>query len=205
MEAKRKAVAVEAAPTPAPVMTIIDALDDPALFGKFFVGESWDGWRAVLKATFAIPMNEKETTFFYSVSGDRSAPATSVRELWAIVGRRGGKDSVASAIAAFAAAMFNQQNKLRPGERAIVMCLAVDREQARVILNYIRSYFTDIPLLAGMIQRETATGFELNNGIDITIITNNFRSVRGRAVLLAVFDECAFWRDESSAAPDEEL
>jgi phage terminase large subunit-like protein len=128
-----------------------------------------------------------------------------VRELWAIVGRRGGKDSIASAVAAFAAATFNQQNKLRPGERAVVMCLAVDRDQARVILNYIRSYFTDVPLLAGMLTRETATGFELNNGIDIAIVTNNFRSIRGRAVLLAIFDECAFYRDESSSAPDEEM
>jgi len=150
-------------------------------------------------------MDEAETVFFQSVAGDRLAPTDVVRELWLIAGRRAGKDSVASAVAAFAAATFNQQDRLRPGERAIVMCLAVDRDQARVILNYIRSYFTDIPLLAGMLTRETAIGFELNNGIDIAIVTNNFRSVRGRAVLLAVFDECAYWRDESSAAPDEEL
>jgi hypothetical protein len=190
---------------PAPVMNIITALDDPDLFGRFFSGESWDGWRTILKATFALPMDDTETAFFQSVAGDRLAPTEAVRELWAIVGRRGGKDSVASVISAFAAATFNQQNKLRPGERALVACLAVDRDQARVILNYIRSYFTDIPLLAGMLQRETATGFELNNGIDIAIVTNNFRSIRGRAVLLAIFDECAFYRDESSSTPDEEM
>jgi len=199
--AKRKKKEAE----PAPVLTIIDALSDPTLFAPFFRGDTWTGWHTILKAAFAIPMTETETTFFQSVAGDRLAPTEAVRELWLIAGRRAGKDSIASAVAAFAAATFNQQDRLRPGERGVVMCLAVDRDQARVILNYIRSYFTDIPLLAGMLTRETAIGFELSNGIDIAIVTNNFRSVRGRAVLLAVFDECAYWRDESSAAPDEEL
>jgi hypothetical protein len=45
---------------------------------------------------------------------------------------------------------------------------------------------------------------ELENGVDIAVGTNSFRAVRGRAVLLAILDECAFWRDESSATPDEE-
>jgi hypothetical protein len=202
---KRKPRTKDLAVTDPAPMDIIRALDDPDLFGKFFTGDSWDGWRTILKATFAIPMNEVETAFFKSVAGDRLAPTEAVRELWAVVGRRGGKDSVASVVAAFAAAMFNQQHKLRPGERAVVMCVAVDRDQARVILNYIRAYFTDIPLLASMLTRETAIGFELNNGIDIAIVTNNFRSIRGRAVLLAIFDECAFYRDESSSTPDEEM
>jgi hypothetical protein len=189
----------------ATAMTIIDALDDPTLFGKFFDGESWDGWRTILKAVFALPMEDTETAFFKSISGDRAVPSETVREFWAIVGRRGGKDSLASAVAAFAAAMFNQQHKLRPGERGCVLCLGVDREQSSLILNYIRSLFTDIPMLKAMLTRETATGFELNNSIDIVIATNNFRSIRGRAVLLAIFDECAFYRDESSSKPDEEL
>jgi len=188
-----------------PAPNIVEAIETAAMFGKFFPGDSWAGWKTILKATFGLPMTEAETSFFQSVAGDRLAPTTSVRELWAVVGRRGGKDSVASAVAAFVAANFNQQDKLRPGERAVVACIAVDRDQAKVILNYIRSYFTDIPLLAGMLERETQWGFELSNRVDIQIITNNFRSIRGRAVLLAIFDEVAFYKDESSSAPDEEL
>jgi hypothetical protein len=189
---------------PAP-MNIVTAFDDPDLFGKFFTGESWDGWRAVLKAIYALPMTEAETAFFKSVAGDRDAPTEAVREFWAVVGRRGGKDSVASAIAAYTAATFTGQDKLRPGEKAVVVCLAVDREQAKVLLNYIRSYFTDVDLLKGMLTRETAIGFELNNSVDIVILTGNFRSVRGRAILLAILDEVAYLRDENSAAPDQEL
>jgi hypothetical protein len=141
---KRKAK-VKPVADPAP-MNIIRAFDDPDLFGKFFTGESWDGWRSVLKAAFALPMTEADTAFFKSVAGDRDAPTQAVREFWAVVGRRGGKDSVASAIAAYTAATFTGQHKLRPGEKAVVVCLAVDREQAKVLLNYIRSYFTDVDL-----------------------------------------------------------
>lgn len=129
---RRNASATSSAPAkprPAkPALTIINALDDPALFQPWFRGPSWDGWRTILKAAFAIPLNAAELEFFHSVAGDRDPPKTQVRELWCIVGRRGGKDSVASVIAAYAAAMFTGQKHLRPGERALVMCLACDRD-----------------------------------------------------------------------------
>ncbi len=38
----------------------------------------------------------------------------------------------------------------------------------------------------------------------MTIATNSFRQVRGRTVLLAILDECAFWRDDTSVSPDVE-
>jgi hypothetical protein len=85
------------------------------------------------------------------------------------------------------------------------MCLACDKDQARIVLNYIRSFFTDIQALKDMVQRATASGFELSNGIDITVATSSFRSVRGRPILCAILDEVAFWRDENSASPDDEV
>ncbi|WP_298106321.1 hypothetical protein [Bradyrhizobium sp.] len=185
--------------------SIISAMDDPRLFAPFFRGPSWDGWRTVLKAAYGLPLSEPEISFFKSVAGDRAPPASRVRELWIPAGRRAGKDAATSLISAHTGALFNQQEKLRPGERALVLCLACDRVQARIILNYVRSYFTDIPLLAGMVTRETAEGFELNNGVDVAVGTNSFRAVRGRPILLAVLDELAYWRDENSAKPDEEL
>lgn len=188
----------------AAAISIIDALDDPALFQRWFPGETWNGWRTVLKAVYGLPMSEDEAEFFRSIA-ERDPPARPVREAWFIVGRRGGKDSVASVIAAHSAALFDQRDRLRPGERALVMCLAVDRDQAKIVLNYTRSYFADIDLLKGMVQRETANGFELGNGVDIAVATSSFRSVRGRPVLCAIFDEIAFWRDENTANPDDEV
>jgi hypothetical protein len=55
-----------------------------------------------------------------------------------------------------------------------------------------------------MIERETSSGFELSNGVDIAIATNNFRAVRGRAVLAAILDEVSFYQSDSSTSPDVE-
>lgn len=184
-------------------MNIIEALDDDALFAPWFPGPTWAGWRTILKAVYGLPMTADEVAFFRTVA-DRDPPTEPVKEAWFIIGRRGGKDSVASVIAAHSAALFSEGHRLRPGERALVMCLAVDRDQAKVVLNYTRSFFADVDLLKSMVQRQTATGFELDNSVDIAIATNSFRAVRGRPVLCAILDEVSFWRDEASATPDEE-
>ncbi len=66
----------------------------------------------------------------------------------------GWKRSIASAIAAWAAAGTDYRPLLRPGEAATVMCLAVDRDQAKQGVVYEPSdkvkseiYLTCLPLL----------------------------------------------------------
>jgi hypothetical protein len=186
-------------------LDIVQAMDHRGLFGPWFKGgSSWDGWRAVLRAAYGLPMSEQEREFFRTVA-EREPPSKRVKELWVIAGRRAGKDSIASLITAHAATFFDHRERLRPGERALCACLACDRDQARIVLNYVRSYFRDIPPLAAMITREVAHGFELRNHVDVAISTNSFRNVRGRPILCAVLDECAFYRSEDSSSSDEEL
>jgi hypothetical protein len=186
------------------VPNIVDAMRSAKLFGPFFLGQSWNNWQTVLKGAHALPMTETETAFFRSVTL-RDPPTRPVRELWINAGRRAGKDSFASFDVAYSAATFSNAGRLRKGERCLCLGLACSRDQAKIVLNYTRAYFTEIPALKAMVQRETADGFELSNGVDVVIGTNNFRSVRGRPVLRAVLDECAYYRDENSANPDEEL
>jgi hypothetical protein len=188
-----------------PKVDIVQAMDDPSLFGGSFQGPSWDAWKAILKAAYALPMTDAEVEFFRSVT-DRDPPKKRVRELWLIIGRRGGKDSIASLILAYSAAWFSGQGKLRPGERALCACLATDRDQASIVLDYARGYFDAIPALRPMVQDDERTSdIELTNGCDIAVMTSNFRAVRGRPILLAIFDELSMWRDEKSANPDEEI
>jgi hypothetical protein len=189
---------------PAGAHTVIDAMLDPQLFEPSFRGETWANWRTILKAAKALPMTADETTFFRSIAGDRDLPTKPVRELWIVAGRRSGKDSIASALACHAAALFDQDHLLRPGERPLVALLACDRDQSRIVLGYIKSFFTDIPMLRAMVTRATATGFALSNGIDIAVATNSFRAVRGRPILCAILDEVAFYRDDTSSLPDVE-
>jgi hypothetical protein len=182
---------------------IVAAMNHPKLFADWFPGQSWDAWRAILRAAFALPMTESEVDFVRTVA-ERDPPEKPVRELWIIAGRRAGKDSIASLVSAHAAAFFSHADRLRPNERPLVLNLATDRDQARICLGYTRSFFTNIPTLASMVTRETKSGFELSNGIDVVIGTNDFRAVRGRAIALAILDECAFYASENSSSPDIE-
>jgi hypothetical protein len=185
-----------------PVATISEALDDPSLLGRDFAGASWNGWRAILKAAYALPMSAEEVEFFRSVA-DRDPPTQQVRELVVIAGRRAGKDSIASAIAAHAAAFRDYRPLLRRGETAVVACLANDRDQARIVHGYTTAFFAD-GLLNSLVERWTVDGVELSTGAAIEIMTNSSRATRGRPYAVVIFDECAFWRDDASANPDKE-
>jgi len=44
----------------------------------------------------------------------------------------------------------------------------------------------------------------LSNRVVIEVHTNSYRSVRGRSLLCAIFDEVAHWKDESTSTPDVE-
>jgi len=186
-------------------VNIIECLDDPQLFKPFFEGHSWRGWRVVLKAAFGLKLQPKELTTFRQLCGDRKPPTGRVKELWICSGRRSGKDSIASLIAAFMASFFDGSKKLRRGERAQVQCLAVDKDQAKIVLGYTAAMFSEIPFLAQMVERETVSGFELSNSVDLSVVTNDYRSARGRTVLLSIFDECSFWPAATSASPDVEV
>src|SRR6266542_780141 len=183
-------------------ITATAAIEDPNLLGGAFAGPSWATWRAVLRAAEGLPLSHSQREAFRTVA-DRAPPARRVKELWVIAGRRAGKDSIASAIAT-AAALGQYESYLRPGERAVVMCLAVSREQARIVHRYIAAYFTENPLLRPLVTRETDDGLELTNGVDVVVSTNSYRAVRGRTILCVIFDEVSFWRDEDSATPDVE-
>jgi hypothetical protein len=195
---------VLAAPRAKQAYTVLDAMDDPALFEPSFRGESWNGWRTILKAAMCLPMDAAEIAFFKTVAGGRDPPSKQVRELWIVAGRRSGKDSIASALACHAAALFDQGDRLRGGEKPLVALLACDRDQSGIVLGYIRSFFTDIPMLASMVKRSTASGFELVNNVTINVATNSFRAVRGRAILMCIMDEAAFYKSDVSATPDVE-
>jgi hypothetical protein len=187
-------------------MDIAAALSDSRMLGQWFGGSSWDGWRTIMRAAHGLPLTQAERAFFSTVAGGREPPTQPVKELWVLCGRRSGKDSIASAVVTNMAATFKPAGILRPGERATVACLAVDRSQAAIVAGYTKGYFEAVPVLRRMIKRETSDGLELNNSVDIQIVTSNFRAARGKSYLGIVLDEVAFWRDEdSSTNPDREI
>lgn len=186
-------------------MNIIQAMDDERLFAPFFRGDTWGSWRTVLKALFALPMDRREAKFFKEISGGRRAPKEAVKELWAVVGRRGGKSRIMALLAVYLACFRDYSPYLSPGERALVPVIAQDRRQARVILGYVRAMLSEIKLLRAMLELEKQETFDLKNNVTIEIHTASFRAVRGYTIAAAICDEVAYWRDETSANPDTEI
>lgn len=174
------------------------------LLGNYFSGPSWDRWESCLKAAHGIKLNETELAAFTAVA-DRSPPTMPVRELVIVAGRGAGKDSIISLDATHAAISFDPRGKLRPGERAFVMCIACDRDQAGILFNFIRGYFDEVPALKKMVVAVNADTIELSNKVIIEVRTNSYRGVRGRSILRAVLDEVAHFRSDNSANPDTEL
>ena len=189
-------------------LTYADACRDPNLFGPWFAAPSWDTWRVLDKAIFGQPLDSTELTTFTELTGRAQAPSAPAPEVWIIAGRRAGKDVKAASIAVYLATigaeLYGYHDNLTPGERGVVQLLAVDRAQARVCLGYLKAMFRQ-PMLARLVERETAEGVELANRISVEITTNDQRRVRGRTVIAAIFDEVAFWRAGDSATPDEEV
>jgi hypothetical protein len=189
-----------------PAITIIDAIDDDALFASWFKRrQSWAAWRAFLKAMFALPLSKAELAIYQQCTGRTIAPVKAVIEAWLVCGRRAGKSFMLALIAVFLACFHDWRQYLAPGERATVMVIATDRRQARVIFRYISALLTKVPMLARMVERETADTFDLTNNVTIEISTASFRSVRGYTIVAALLDELAFWPTEDAAEPDHEV
>lgn len=185
--------------------SIIDFITDASLLRSSFEGPSWDRWRAVLRAAFALPMSRRDRELFAEVAGGRVPPRHRVKELICAVGRGGGKDSIAGALATFIATT-GDFTRLRPGEKATVMCLASDRDQAGIAYNYCRANLEETPLLAPLLAKPPrGDRIELRNRAEIVVQTNNIRSPRGRTICCAIYDECAHWLGEDYANPDTEI
>ena len=121
---------------------------------------------------------------------ERDPPTQPVSKLVFVVGRGGGKDSVASLIATTAAINFNPKQRLRPGEKAVVMFIACDRDQAGIAFGYIRGYFEAVPALAKLVKYRRRQ-HRVDQRVVIEVHCNSYRSVRGRSILCAIFDEVA--------------
>ena len=167
------------------------------------VGDSWRTWRIVLKAAYGKPLDDDELATFREVA-EREPPTRRVKELWIVVGARGGKDSVASLIATQAACYADEGMALRPGERALVACFANDRKQARIVHGYISAQFRDNLSLRRRVVSTPAGTIVLSNSVEIQVVTNSFRAPRGYAFAMAIFDEVGTWRSDNSANPDVE-
>ena len=120
--------------------TIDQVLADQRLLGAALGRDlsSWSMWRVVLKSAFGIELNRDEARAFSQVAGSRAPPAKRVRELWCIIGRRGGKSRMAALIAVYCALFMPHQ--AAPGERLLVLVLSASLDQSKAVFSYCLAF-----------------------------------------------------------------
>jgi hypothetical protein len=189
---------------------IIQALDDrgllrPALGNQV---ESWKSWRCYHKVVHGLPLDEPgEMELFTKCTGLTAAPLTSASEVMAIIGRRGGK-SIAVAIEGIYTCLIADFWKpyLAPGERGYFVIIATDKQQCRVIMDYVKGIIAGNKFFASMVENETQEEITFKNNSSIMIKSANYRTIRGYTLIGVAMDELAFWRDnETSANPASEI
>ena len=186
-------------------MNILAALDDPALFGPHFRGDTWRPWRSFLAALFALPMDAEALALYQTHTGRAEPPMAPFKEAALVIGRRGGKSRVLALIAVFLATFRDYEAHLAPGDVATIAVIAADRRQARSIFRFALGLLKAVPMLAVMVQDENADTITLGNRVVIEIATASFRVTRGYTFAAVLADETAFWRSDDSANPDVEI
>jgi hypothetical protein len=189
-----------------PQIPLRKALDDPQLLGNTLAGESWRAWRILLIAAMGEELSQEEREIFCELTGREREPRQRVDQFVAVMGRRAGKGKAASTLATYIAGLCDHSHALAPGERGVLLCVALDQRVAKIILDYAQACFERSPILKQLIANRTADTLELTNGISLEVRPASFRKLRGPTYIAVIADELAFWYEDAAYAnPDVEI
>jgi hypothetical protein len=187
-----------------PKITLRKALADKQLLAGALPGDTWSAWRTLLIASMGEALADEERTTFTALTGREREPGQRVEEFVGVIGRRGGKSRAVAALAAYLAGLC--EHPLVRGETGIVLCIAPDQRQAKIVLDYCEAAFTGSPILKQLVVNRTSDTLELTNRINIEVRAASFRRLRGPTYVAVIADEAAFWfSDEFSANADTEI
>jgi hypothetical protein len=186
-------------------ITLRKALEDEQLLGSSLAGPSWAVWRALLIASMGEPLQPGELTTFTRFTGRTAPPDRRIDELWCCVGRRGGKSKAMATLAVYLAGLCDHSDTLVRGERGLVLLIAPDIRQAKVLLEYAQGTLESAPLLKQLIADRKRDELALTTGISLEVRSASFRRIRGATCVGILADEAAFWKSEDSANPDTEI
>jgi hypothetical protein len=186
-----------------PLISMRSALADPDLFAGEFGADSWLGWRALLLAALGERLSRMERSIFVRLTGREHEPPRRVQEFWGVIGRRGGKSRAIAVLVTYIALLADHRANLAIGETGVVLALAQNQRQARIIFDYVVGLLEGVPAFRGQVANKTNDTITLANGISVEIRAASYRGLRGLSCVAAVADEISFWFDEqSSSNPD---
>ena len=143
-------------------------------------------------------MTADDVVVFQRHTGRTTAPANGFKETYLIIGRRGGKSFMSALVTCFIACFIDFSPFITVGETLAVMCLAKDKDQARIVFRYIKAILNYIPALRSMIADQRTDEIELTTGVTIMVKASDFGGVRGPTVACVVADEIAFWASQGA-------
>lgn len=182
-------------------MNIIEGMESPRVLARLFRDqETWRSWKVFLKALFNLEMTKEELEIFRSCTDLENPYPGKIREAWVLVGRRGGKSSIASLLAVYLGLFKDWSEFLSPGERPYIYALSVTKFQARTVKDYVIGALESNTSLRKMIEIERAWDVDLKNGLTISCLPCSYRGIRGKTVVCAILEEICFWRWEAESA-----
>lgn len=189
-------------------LTIVDALEDDALFGAlpaFQYLATWRAWLVFLRATYGLPLNEAGQAIFCERTGRSryEPPCGGYREAVCIVGRQSGKTRIAATIAAFEAMTAPAEGD---GTETFALLVAQDARAAlRTLFAYARAPFERVPVLEQSVRDRRAETVTLESGCVLAAYPCRPQAVRGLRARVVVCDELAFYRSSEGYPTDTEM
>ena len=133
-----------------PTISLRKALSDPNLLGRALAGVSWCAWRILLIAAMGEALTDEERETFKQLTGRDHEPLQRVDQFAAVIGRRGGKSRAIATLATYIAALCEHE-ALVPGEKGVLLCVALDQRVAKIILDYCQATLEQSPILRQLI------------------------------------------------------
>lgn len=185
-------------------MNIIEALNDPHLFGAlptFSDLGPWRPWLAYLRAVYGLPMDDADLALFRLHTGRQTPRDGGYPEAVVITGCQSGKSRIAALVAAYEAAQAAAH-----GDRGVYCPLVAQdaRGAQRALLGYVREVYA-LPLLRREVVRETAEALELAGGVTVAVYPCRPGAVRGIRAACVVVDELAFFTATDGRPTDVEM
>ena len=189
------------------LISVRQALEDPAWLGSMLGAESFAVMRTLLIAAMGEALTADERPIFMLVTGRVEAPCEQCDELWIIAARRSGKTIAIATLASYLAACIDHRKVLGPGEHGVLPIMAANTQQAGQAFNFIRGIFTDIPRFAALVDAITADTIALKNRIDIQVRPASYRTIRGITSIAVIAEECSMWQSDEfgSRNADKEI
>jgi hypothetical protein len=188
-----------------PLLPFRACLDDPDLLGSAVDGASWAAMKSLAIAAFGEELTPAEREIFTALTQREREPLTRVRRFVVIAGRRGGKSYISACCAVYLACLCDHSENLNIGEKGVVLCIAENVQQAKVVFDYCVGIAEASPVISKEIVQVKKQSIVFANGIEISVRAASSRGLRGLTLVGCVADEVASWYRSSGPDADKEI